>query len=154
MFHRSFRAALAISVLSAAAAFAALPTFWTVSTEAEFLRGEVENLSIDSYGRLTLGQRLRFMHAGATHDAEEVGIRSVNARVRHLLSTSLGQAATLASGDQTAALRKARVDTIEGLVDEVVTYVAPMLLGAGRSAVADAWFDLAPSPSALVAVTT
>jgi sugar lactone lactonase YvrE len=32
-----------------------LPTFWQVSTEAEFLRGEVENLSIDSYGRLTLG---------------------------------------------------------------------------------------------------
>jgi sugar lactone lactonase YvrE len=39
----------------AAIAHAALPTFWTVSTEAEFLRGEVENLSIDSYGRLTLG---------------------------------------------------------------------------------------------------
>ena len=34
---------------------AALPTFWQVSTEAEFLRGDVENLSIDSYGRLTLG---------------------------------------------------------------------------------------------------
>jgi sugar lactone lactonase YvrE len=34
---------------------AALPTFWQVSTEAEFLRGEVENLSIDSYGRLSLG---------------------------------------------------------------------------------------------------
>ena len=32
-----------------------LPTFWQVSTEAEFLRGEVENLSIDTYGRLTLG---------------------------------------------------------------------------------------------------
>ena len=34
---------------------AALPTFWQVSTEADFLRGEVENLSVDSYGRLTLG---------------------------------------------------------------------------------------------------
>jgi hypothetical protein len=34
---------------------AALPTVWQVSTEADFLRGEVENLSIDSYGRLTLG---------------------------------------------------------------------------------------------------
>lgn len=34
---------------------AALPTFWQVSTEAEFLEGEVENLSIDPYGRLTLG---------------------------------------------------------------------------------------------------
>ena len=31
------------------------PTFWQVSTESEFLRGEVENLSIDSFGRLTLG---------------------------------------------------------------------------------------------------
>ena len=31
------------------------PTFWQVSTEAEFLKGDVENLSIDGYGRLTLG---------------------------------------------------------------------------------------------------
>jgi len=30
-------------------------TFWQVSTEADFLRGEVENLSIDGFGRLTLG---------------------------------------------------------------------------------------------------
>lgn len=34
---------------------AAGPTFWEVSTESEFLRGEIENLSIDSFGRLTLG---------------------------------------------------------------------------------------------------
>jgi sugar lactone lactonase YvrE len=34
---------------------AALPTFWQVSTESELLRGEVENLAIDSFGRLTLG---------------------------------------------------------------------------------------------------
>ena len=47
-------ALLAVAVFTAAAS-AALPTFWQVSTEAEFLRGEVENLSIDSYGRLTLG---------------------------------------------------------------------------------------------------
>ena len=48
-----------IAVIGACAAagvlHAAVPTFWQVSTEAEFLRGEVENLSIDSYGRLTLG---------------------------------------------------------------------------------------------------
>jgi sugar lactone lactonase YvrE len=31
------------------------PTFWEVSTENDFLRGEIENLSIDSFGRLTLG---------------------------------------------------------------------------------------------------
>ena len=40
---------------AAVAAHAALPTFWQVSTENEFLQGEVENLSIDNYGRLTLG---------------------------------------------------------------------------------------------------
>jgi sugar lactone lactonase YvrE len=47
----------AAGVVCAAAAVthAALPTFWQVSTEGEFLQGEVENLSIDSYGRLTLG---------------------------------------------------------------------------------------------------
>ena len=46
----------AIAVLSATAvAHAALPTFWQVSTEGEFLLGEVENLSVDSYGRLSLG---------------------------------------------------------------------------------------------------
>jgi hypothetical protein len=47
--------ALVAAAVFTAAASAALPTFWQVSTEAEFLRGEVENLSIDSYGRLTLG---------------------------------------------------------------------------------------------------
>jgi hypothetical protein len=51
---RSLAVALALC-LAAGAASAALPTFWQVSTEAEFLQGEVENLSIDSYGRLTLG---------------------------------------------------------------------------------------------------
>jgi sugar lactone lactonase YvrE len=40
----------AVVTLSAAA-----PTFWEVSTEADFLRGDVENLSIDSFGRVTLG---------------------------------------------------------------------------------------------------
>ena len=38
-----------------AVTYAAMPTFWQVSTESEFLKGEVENLSIDAYGRLTLG---------------------------------------------------------------------------------------------------
>ena len=56
MLHRRKFAALLVIVCAAFAAVeAALPTFWQVSTEADFLRGEVENLSIDSYGRLTLG---------------------------------------------------------------------------------------------------
>jgi hypothetical protein len=34
---------------------AAVPTFWQVATQADFLKGEVENLSIDGHGRLMLG---------------------------------------------------------------------------------------------------
>lgn len=34
---------------------AATPTFWTVSTQADFLKGDVEDLSIDSDGRMFLG---------------------------------------------------------------------------------------------------
>jgi WD40 repeat protein len=52
---RVLRVAVTVLVCSVTAVYAALPTFWQVSTEADFLRGEVENLSIDSYGRLTLG---------------------------------------------------------------------------------------------------
>src|SRR5436190_23847359 len=42
---------LAASVLLSASA----PTFWTVSTQTDFLKGDVENLSIDSDGRVFLG---------------------------------------------------------------------------------------------------
>src|SRR4029434_454115 len=33
----------------------ASPTFWTVSSQADFLKGDVEDLSIDSDGRMFLG---------------------------------------------------------------------------------------------------
>jgi hypothetical protein len=50
---------VAVAVASACAATALLsasaPTFWTVSTQADFLKGEVDNLSIDSDGRIFLG---------------------------------------------------------------------------------------------------
>jgi hypothetical protein len=51
------RVALALAVVCAGVslAYAANPTFWQVSNEAEFSKGDVENLSIDGYGRLTLG---------------------------------------------------------------------------------------------------
>src|SRR6185436_13126669 len=39
----------------AAAVGAASPTFWQTATEADFLKGEVEQLAIDPFGRLTLG---------------------------------------------------------------------------------------------------
>ena len=40
----------------------ATPGFWQAATQAEFLRGEVENLSIDEHGRLMLGPELRRVH--------------------------------------------------------------------------------------------
>src|SRR4026209_789742 len=57
MSKRTSRVALALTVVCAGVslAYAAAPTFWQVSNEAEFSKGEVENLSIDGYGRLTLG---------------------------------------------------------------------------------------------------
>lgn len=48
-------AVLAAVALAGAAGGAASPIFWHVSTQADFLKGEVENLSIDSHGRLVLG---------------------------------------------------------------------------------------------------
>jgi sugar lactone lactonase YvrE len=50
------RLAFAVFLLCAVVTLSAsTPTFWEVSTENDFLRGEIENLSIDSFGRLTLG---------------------------------------------------------------------------------------------------
>jgi hypothetical protein len=51
------RAAVAVAALSGGIAIlhAATPTFWTVSTQADFLKGEVEDLSIDSDGRVFPG---------------------------------------------------------------------------------------------------
>jgi WD40 repeat protein len=46
----------AILVVAASAALvASKPVFWQTATESDFLRGEVDNLSIDSHGRLVLG---------------------------------------------------------------------------------------------------
>src|SRR3954464_3254978 len=57
MLNRFRAAALAAAVCLAATAavLGATPTFWTVSTQADFLKGDVENLSIDSDGRVFLG---------------------------------------------------------------------------------------------------
>ena len=41
--------------LASAALVGAVPTFWTVSTQSEFLKGDVEDLSVDSDGRMFLG---------------------------------------------------------------------------------------------------
>ena len=54
--HKS-RALLAVCLMAAASSvlIASKPVFWQTATETEFLRGEVENLSIDGHGRLLLG---------------------------------------------------------------------------------------------------
>src|SRR3954469_371717 len=56
MLNRFRAAALAAAVCLAATAavLGATPTFWTVSTQADFLKGDVEDLSIDSDGRVFL----------------------------------------------------------------------------------------------------
>ncbi|MXY17777.1 MAG: hypothetical protein F4Y57_12475, partial [Acidobacteria bacterium] len=41
---------------------AASPVFWRVATQAELLRGEAENVSIDADGRLTLGPRTELLY--------------------------------------------------------------------------------------------
>lgn len=47
---------LAVTTLSAA------PGFWQAATQADFLRGEVDQLSVDEHGRLTLGPELTRIH--------------------------------------------------------------------------------------------
>ncbi|HTM27369.1 MAG TPA: hypothetical protein VL225_19360 [Vicinamibacterales bacterium] len=51
------RFGLSAGLVLAASAFllASAPTFWTVSTQSDFLKGDVTNLSIDSDGRVFLG---------------------------------------------------------------------------------------------------
>jgi len=56
MSYRRFAVATGALLVSGAAVLsAAVPSFWQVATQADFLKGEVENLSIDAHGRLMLG---------------------------------------------------------------------------------------------------
>jgi outer membrane protein assembly factor BamB len=54
MLMRSARLLLGCAAVAVAVG-ASSPSFWQTATEADFLRGEVENLAIDPFGRLTLG---------------------------------------------------------------------------------------------------
>jgi hypothetical protein len=56
-----FGAALAVSLL-AVCTLSAAPGFWQAATQADFLRGDVDQLSIDEHGRLTLGPELTRIH--------------------------------------------------------------------------------------------
>ena len=62
------RSALGLALFCAAlltASLAAAPGFWQAATQADFLRGEVDQLSIDEHGRLTLGPELTKIHDAA-----------------------------------------------------------------------------------------
>jgi hypothetical protein len=48
-------ACVAAALAATAVLSASAPTFWTVSTQVDFLKGDVDNLSIDSDGRIFLG---------------------------------------------------------------------------------------------------
>lgn len=52
---RVLAATVGLAAATWAGLSAAAATFWTVSTQVDFLKGDVENLSIDSDGRLFLG---------------------------------------------------------------------------------------------------
>ena len=57
--------AVATIVLATAAVVVAGPGFWQAATQADFLRGEVDQLSVDEHGRLTLGPELTRVHDAA-----------------------------------------------------------------------------------------
>lgn len=56
--------ALAVGLL-VVRSLSAAPGFWQTATQADFLRGEVEQLSIDEHGRVTLGPELTKVHDAA-----------------------------------------------------------------------------------------
>ncbi len=67
MRHLHARTALAAAFASIAVALlsASTPTFWQVSTRADFLKGEVENLAVDNDGRLSLGPPMALLYDSA-----------------------------------------------------------------------------------------
>ena len=57
--------AVGLAVSFCTLGLAAGPGFWQVATQADFLRGDVDQLSIDEHGRLTLGPEIRRLFDGA-----------------------------------------------------------------------------------------
>ncbi len=56
---------LGVALVLAATSLSAAPGFGPAATQADFLRGEVDQLSIDEHGRLTLGPELTKVHDAA-----------------------------------------------------------------------------------------
>ncbi len=62
--HRFFRPALTVLLLAAATVWlpAAGPVFWTVASQAEFLKGHASGVSIDASGRLVAAPDVSLVH--------------------------------------------------------------------------------------------
>jgi hypothetical protein len=56
---------LLVACLLASATTSAGPGFWQAATQADFLRGDVDQLSVDEHGRLALGPELMRVHDAA-----------------------------------------------------------------------------------------
>jgi sugar lactone lactonase YvrE len=56
------RPCLVIAALLAAATLSAAPGFWQAATQTDFLRGDLDQLSVDEHGRVTLGPALTRVH--------------------------------------------------------------------------------------------
>lgn len=54
-----------VCIASLAATVFAAPGFWQAATQADFLKGDVDQLSIDEHGRVTLGPELTRLHDAA-----------------------------------------------------------------------------------------
>ncbi|HYB96668.1 MAG TPA: WD40 repeat domain-containing protein [Vicinamibacterales bacterium] len=66
LWRRPFRAAVLLgATLLSAITLHAAPGFWQAATQADFLRGDVDQLSIDEHGRVTLGPELTRVHDAA-----------------------------------------------------------------------------------------
>lgn len=65
MTSRFVRPLFGVALLFATATLSAGPGFWQAATQADFLRGEVDQLSIDPHGRITLGPELTKVHDAA-----------------------------------------------------------------------------------------
>ncbi len=63
-FSRLGACGVALVICLAPLALRAAPSFWQAASQAEFLRGTVEQLSIDEHGRLTLGPALERVFDG------------------------------------------------------------------------------------------
>lgn len=61
----SIPVAVCVAALLAVRTLTAAPGFWQAATQADFLRGDVDQLSIDEHGRVTLGPALTRVHDAA-----------------------------------------------------------------------------------------